>query len=240
MLSKMQNNSPTLRDAVFSLKEGRFVLIHDFNTRENETDMVVAAQHITPDHIRMMRRDAGGLICVAIRFDIANNLGLPYMLEVLEIASKNYPNLSELVNSQASYGKSAFSISINHRDTFTGITDRDRALTIKEIAKLCDLAIKNFDDVQHRFASNFRAPGHVQLLIASDGLISKRVGHTELSVYLAQLAGLIPVTVICEMLDNETHKSLPSLSAKNYAKIHNMPFVEGYDIVNYYKDQMRD
>ncbi|MGQ9468967.1 MAG: 3,4-dihydroxy-2-butanone-4-phosphate synthase [Nitrososphaerales archaeon] len=240
MLSKTQNQPHILRDAIFNLKQGKFVLIHDFNTRENETDMVLAAQHITPDHIRIMRKDAGGLICVAIRFDIASKLGLPYMREVLEFASKKHPNLSELVNSQASYGKSAFSISVNHRDTFTGITDMDRALTIKEIAKLCDLTIKNFDDVEHRFASNFRAPGHVQLLIASDGLISKRVGHTELSVYLAQLAGLIPLTVICEMLDDETHRSLPSLSAKNYAKAHNIPFVEGHDIVNYYKDQKRD
>ena len=236
MLSKMQNNSSTLRDAIFNLKQGRFVLIHDFDTRENETDMVVAAQSITPNHIRIMRKDAGGLICVAMRFDIANSLGLPYMQQVLEFASKKYPNLSELINSQASYGKSAFSISVNHRNTFTGITDMDRALTIKEIAKVCDLAMKNFDDARYRFASNFRAPGHVQLLIASDGLISKRVGHTELSVYLAQLARLIPVTVICEMLDDKTHKSLPSLSAKDYAKTHGIPFVEGRDIVSSYKD----
>jgi 3,4-dihydroxy 2-butanone 4-phosphate synthase len=187
-----------------------------------------------------MRKDAGGLICVAISFDIANRLGLPYMLEVLEFASKNYPSLSELINSQPSYGKPAFSISVNHRNTFTGITDIDRALTIKELAKLCDLAVKNFDDIQHRFASNFRAPGHVQLLIASDGLISKRAGHTELSVYLAQLAGLTPVTVICEMLDDETHKSLPSQSAKNYAKMYAIPFVEGLEIITHYRHQMGD
>lgn len=236
MLSRMQNNS-ILRDAIFNLKQGRFVLMHDFDTRENETDMVVAAQSITPDHIRIMRKDAGGLICVAMRFDIANSLGLPYMLEVLESASEKFPNLSELINSQASYGKSAFSISVNHRETFTGITDMDRALTIKEMAKLCDLAMKNSDDVRHRFASNFRAPGHVQLLIASDGLISNRVGHTELSVYLAQSAGLVPVTVICEMLDDKTHKSLPSRSARNYSKTRNIPFVEGRDIVNSYKDK---
>jgi 3,4-dihydroxy 2-butanone 4-phosphate synthase len=232
----MNNQFSRLDDAILNLRQGRFVLIHDFSDRENETDMVIAAQHITPDHIRTMRKDAGGLICVAIRFDIANKLGLPYMLEILEIASKSYPSLSELIKSQASYGKSAFSISVNHRDTFTGITDIDRALTIKELAKLCDLALKNFDDVQYKFASNFRAPGHVQLLIASDGLISKRVGHTELSVYLAQLAGLIPVTVICEMLDDKTHKSLPSLSAKIYAKMHDIPFVEGNEIVSYYRN----
>lgn len=238
MLSKMNDRYSTLIDAILNLRQGRFVLIHDFSDRENETDMVIAAQHVTPDHIKIMRKDAGGLICVAIRYDIANKLGLPYMLEILESASKNYHNLSELISSQAHYGKSSFSISVNHRDTFTGITDMDRTLTIKELAKLCDLALKNFDDVQYRFASNFRAPGHVQLLIASDGLISKRTGHTELSVYLAQLAGLTPVTVICEMLDDENHKSLSSLSAKNYAKMHNIPFVEGYEIVRCYKDGM--
>ncbi|NWG09005.1 MAG: 3,4-dihydroxy-2-butanone-4-phosphate synthase [Nitrososphaerales archaeon] len=231
--------STILSDAVLSLRQGRFVLIHDFDRRENETDMVIVAQHVTPDHVRAMRKDAGGLICVAIRFDIADKLGLPYMPDILKLASKEYPNLSELINSQASYGRSAFSISVNHRETFTGITDIDRATTIREIAKLCNLAMKGLDGVKDRFAKSFRSPGHVQLLIASEGLISERNGHTELSVYLAQLAGLIPVTVICEMLDDETHKSLLTPSAKEYAKKHHMPFVDGHDIESYFRAHMK-
>lgn len=239
MLPKIYSRSSTIKDAISTLKQGKIVLMHDSDYRENETDMVIAAQHATPDHIKTMRRDAGGLICVAMRFDTARKLGLPYMSGVLQIASEKYPNLLELINSQASYGRSAFSISVNHRRTFTGITDLDRALTIKKIARLCNLAIQGLDDVKYRFASNFRAPGHVQLLIASDGLISKRVGHTELSVYLAQLAGLTPVTVICEMLDDRTHRSLPPQSAQDYAKIHGIPFIEGYEIASYYRAQMR-
>jgi len=235
MLRKLCNQSSPLKDAILTLKQGKIVLIHDSNDRENETDMVIAAQHITPDHIKTMRKDAGGLICVAIRFDIASRLGLPYMSEILQITSKKYPNLLELINSQAIYGRSAFSLSVNHRKTFTGITDFDRALTIKKIARLCNLAIQGFDDVEYEFATNFRAPGHIQLLIASDGLISERIGHTELSVYLAQLAGLTPVTVICEMLDDKTHRSLLTQSAQDYAKIHGKPFIEGYEIVSHYE-----
>ncbi|MEM3438006.1 MAG: 3,4-dihydroxy-2-butanone-4-phosphate synthase, partial [Nitrososphaerales archaeon] len=104
----MNHQYSTLMDAILNLRQGRFVLIHDFSNRENETDMVIAAQYVTPDHIKIMRKDAGGLICVAIRYDIANKLGLPYMLDILDFASKNYSNLSELIKSQASYGKSAF------------------------------------------------------------------------------------------------------------------------------------
>ncbi|MCP8311202.1 MAG: 3,4-dihydroxy-2-butanone-4-phosphate synthase [Candidatus Methylarchaceae archaeon HK02M1] len=239
MLPKIYSRSSTIKDAISTLKQGKIVLMHDMDDRENETDMVIAAQNVTPDHIRRMRKDAGGLICVAMRFDTARKLGLPYMSDVLQIAGEKYPHLLELINSQASYGRSTFSISVNHRRTFTGITDLDRALTIKKIARLCDFAIQGLDDVEYRFASNFRAPGHVQLLIASDGLISNRVGHTELSVYLAQLAGLTPVTVICEMLDDRSHRSLPPKSAQDYAKIHGIPFIEGYEVASYYKIQMR-
>jgi len=238
MLPKLYGSSSTLKDAIIALKKGKIVLIHDSDNREDETDMVIVAQHVTPDCIRTMRKVAGGLICVAIIFDIASKLGLPYMYEILQLASEKYPNLLELVNSQASYGRSAFSISVNHRRTFTGINDFDRAFTIKEIARLCNIAIQEYDNVEYQFVSNFRAPGHVQLLIASNGLISKRVGHTELSVYLAQLADLTPVTVICEMLDDKTHRSLSTQSAQDYAKIHDIPFIEGYEIESYYRAQV--
>ena len=89
-----------------------------------------------------------------------------------------------------------FSLSVNHYRAYTGITDKDRALTINEMAN-----IFNVENKQKKFASSFKTPGHVPLLIASKGMLAARQGHTEMSVYLAQIAGLTPVTAICEMME---------------------------------------
>ena len=116
----------------------------------------------------------------------------------------------------APYGdRPSFSISINHKKTYTGITDRDRAFTISEMAQL----YKNEDnDKKILFNSNFKTPGHVPLLIASEGLLSNRLGHTEMSIYLMKLAGLSPVTAICEMIDSETYAALSVKKQKNMQK----------------------
>ena len=110
-----------------------------------------------------------------------------------------------------------FSISVNHKRTYTGITDSDRALTIKEMANLY-----NSDNPKKQFTSSFKTPGHVPLLLASDGLLSSRKGHTEMSVYLAKLAKLHPVSAICEMMDAETYAALSVEKAKSMQK--RMPF----------------
>jgi 3,4-dihydroxy 2-butanone 4-phosphate synthase len=223
----------SLEDAIVAFSAGKFVLIHDDKGRENEVDMVIAAESVTPEHVGIMRRHAGGLICTAITNEVALKLGLMYMHDILEHMSTTAPMLSKIASSKAPYGdRPAFSISVNHRDTYTGITDYDRALTINKIADVC----KNINsDGPERFSNSFRAPGHVPILIASKGLLDDRIGHTELCVYLAQVSGLIHSVVMCEMLDLNTHRALTIDEAKKYAKENNILILEGSQLTNYAK-----
>ena len=223
----------SLEEAISSLKRGDFVLLHDGNTRENEVDMVVAADFITPEHISRMRRDAGGLICMSVNNSFAKNLGLRYMHEILSSSQDVDPASRAMIIGKAPYGdRPSFSISINHKNTYTGVTDRDRALTTSEMAKLYRSADPSKKEA---FNSSFRVPGHVPVLIASEGLLSSRLGHTEMSVYLATLAGLSPVTVICEMLDSETYGALSAEKAKMYARQNAIPYFDGSKLVEYAK-----
>ena len=154
----------SLESALESLKRGEFVLLFDSAGRENEIDMVVAAEFVTPEHIARMRQHAGGLLCMAIDHNFASSLELKYMHEIL---SESSISNKDMIMGLAPYGDHpTFSLSVNHYQTYTGITDNDRALTIKEMANIYNLKIK-----QKKFASSFKTPGHVPLLIASKGLL---------------------------------------------------------------------
>lgn len=223
----------SLEEALNSLKKGEFVLLHDGNTRENEVDMVVAADFIKPEHIARMRKDAGGLICLSVNHAFANNLGLRYMHDILSSSQGIDQESKKMIIGKAPYGdRPSFSISINHKNTFTGVTDRDRALTMSEMASLYKGSSADKKDI---FNSSFRTPGHVPVLIASEGLLASRLGHTEMSVYLATLAGLSPITAICEMLDSETYEALSADKAKRYAMQNAIPYFDGSALVEYAK-----
>jgi len=217
--------------AIEALKRGKIILVYDSDDREGETDMVVASQFITPEHIRTMRKDAGGLICTAIHPDICNKLGIPFMVDILEFASQKFKVLKELYPHDIPYDeKSSFSITINHRKTFTGITDKDRAFTIKKLAEL--VKEERFND----FGKEFRSPGHVTLLRAAEGLVKNRQGHTEMTVALAEMAGLIPITTICEMMGDDG-EAMSKSETKRYAERHNLVYLSGEEIINYYLEK---
>lgn len=218
----------TVTDAVAALKAGNFVLVHDDKGREDEVDMVIPAEHIQPSHVATMRADAGGLLCLAISHDIAAKLGLGYMHDMISSMGKLNPIFSKLTRGKTPYGdRPSFSISINHRDTFTGITDADRALTISRMAHVA----RNIDSGGvEEFANDFFAPGHVPLLIASKNLLRDRKGHTELCVYLMQLAGLTPAVAICEMMDSSTHRALSVEKATSYAKKFSIPIIDSEEL----------
>ncbi|MDH2907245.1 MAG: 3,4-dihydroxy-2-butanone-4-phosphate synthase [Candidatus Nitrosotalea sp.] len=224
----------SLDEALSSLRRGDFILLHDDGKRENEVDMVVAAEFVTPEHIARMRMDAGGLICMSINHALASNLGLDYMHEIL-FNSQNFDvDLKKMIIGTAPYGdRPSFSISINHKNTFTGITDKERAFTISQMAELYKNENANKKDI---FNSNFKTPGHVPLLIASEGLLSNRLGHTEMSIYLMKLAGLSQVTAICEMLDSQTYTALSTEKAKKYAKDNVIPYFDGTELVKLAKE----
>ena len=221
-----------IEQAIGALKRGNFVLIHDDTRRENEVDMVIAAEHIKPRDIAIMRNKAGGLICLAISHKITDKLGLMYMSDILRSSARPNTILSKIVVDKTPYGdRPSFSLSINHIDTFTGITDVDRALTISKMADVC----RKIDSGGiEEFANSFRVPGHVPLLIASNNLLEERTGHTELSIYLMQIARLVPAVVICEMLDSTTHRSLSINKARNYANKFGTVLVESNQLIRSY------
>ena len=217
----------SLESGIQSLKRGEFVLLFDSAGRENEIDMVAAGEFVTPEHVARMRQHAGGLLCISIDNEFANELDLHYMHDILSESSTN----KEMIMGLAPYGdRPTFSIYVNHYQTYTGITDKDRALTIQEMAK-----IHNLDNKKKKFVSSFKTPGHVPLLIASKGLLETRQGHTEMSIYLAKLAGLTPVTAICEMMDAETYTALSIEKAEKYAKQNGIPLIDGKELLEYSK-----
>ena len=221
--------------ALEDLKRGKFILVYDADGREEETDFFIAAEFVKPSSIQTMRRDGGGLIFMAIDYDIAKKLGMPYLADIIYKCSYKWHVFKELIPNDIPYDtKSSFSLPLNHRKTFTGISDSDRALTISKFAELAR-KIKKMDDLhaQALFGKEFRSPGHVATCIASKGLLNERQGHTELAVALSKMAEITPVMAGCEMLGYE--KSLPKEEAKKYAKENNIIFLEGKEIIEAWK-----
>ncbi len=229
--------------AISELAKGNFILVYDVDGREEEVDLVCLATKCTPRHIFQLRHDAGGLICIAMHNKIAETLGLPFMSELYSKSTINYAIFNLIApDINAPYGdKPSFSITINHVDTYTGITDKDRSLTIREFGLLGNQILKNEkknSDFREIFGKYFRTPGHTHLLIAHQNLINSRKGHTELTVSLAQIGRLSPITVLCEMLDNETGNALSIDKAEKYSKKNNLVMIEGKEIIETFQDTL--
>lgn len=222
--------------ALTDLQHGKFVLVYDSENREGETDFVMASQFVTAESIKRMRQDGGGLIFLMTSMEIADRLQLPFLADMYEHISDRYPVLNDLAPNDIPYDtKSSFSLYINHRETFTGITDKDRSLTMQRFADI----IKKTDNIDSKsavreFGKEFRSPGHVPLCVASEDLLNKRRGHTELVVALLQMAELIPAGSGCEILGNNG-RALSKLDAKNYANKNNFIFLEGKEIIQAWK-----
>lgn len=224
-----------IEDAIEEIRKGNFVLVYDADGREEETDFFISAEHVNAESIYKMRKDGGGLIFIMISYDTGIKLGLPYLSDVIYKCSNRWPVFKELIPNDIPYDtKSSFSLTINHRKTFTGIRDNDRALTISEFGKL----VKEIDEMdnfkaQRIFGERFRSPGHVPICIASKGLLNSRNGHTELGIALAEMAEIIPVMAGCEMLD--FGESLKKKDAIKYAEKNGYLFLEGKEIIEEWK-----
>jgi 3,4-dihydroxy 2-butanone 4-phosphate synthase len=212
----MANN---LTNALDALRNGKIIAVYDSDEREGEADLIFHAKFATPDKIEIMRKDAGGLICLAVSGEIAERLGLEFYSDVFSRAKSK---LASMDCKKTAYGdKPAFSIPINHKEIYTGITDNDRSLTIRKFAELVDRK-----DSGATFQTNFYTPGHVFLLIGRG--IEKRRGHTELSLELAKRAGITGTMVLCEMLGKG--RALPKEEVQKYCKKNGIEFLEGRDI----------
>jgi 3,4-dihydroxy 2-butanone 4-phosphate synthase len=229
--------SAAVLNALDSLRKGRFVLVYDADGREEETDMIMASEHVTSDAIRTMRKDGGGLICTTADSHIQDALGLPFLAEVFKDMGEKFPVMHELIPNDIPYDvKSAFGITINHRSTFTGITDNDRAQTIGRFSKLAEEAVSKGDGWGIKeFGKGFRAPGHVHLLNASRKILETRFGHTELSTALVIMAGLVHSATVCEMMGDDGN-ALPKSQAMEYAERNGLDFLEGADVISAWKE----
>lgn len=172
-----------VEQALEDLKQGKAVIVVDDEDRENEGDFIALAEHATPEIINLMATEGRGLICVPVTEGLAKKLKVGLMTD---------ENTDE-------YG-TAFTISVDHKDTTTGISAFERSHTI--------LSLIN-EDAQ---PSDFKRPGHVFPLIAKDGGVLERSGHTEAAVDLAKLAGSAPAGVICEIMNADgTMARVPDL-----------------------------
>lgn len=216
-------------EAIEHLRKGEPVLVFDSVQREREIDMVFYAGLIDYRKIYKLRRDAGGLICYVTSYIVAERLGLRFLSDVLSVIPLYKPLISKVL----SYGdKPAFSLWVNSIHVRTGISDKDRASTISKLHDVVSLVWKNkVDDARRIFYEEFMAPGHVPILI-SRGL-SKRRGHTELTVALSVLAGLEPSIVLAEMLSLGESMSLSE--AEKYAEKEGLVLISGDEIIREFK-----
>ncbi len=192
--------------ALADLKAGRSIVVVDDESRENEGDLICAAQFATPDTINFMAVYARGLICLAMTGDRLDELDLPLM-----------------VSSNTDSNQTAFTVSIDaapHLGVTTGISAEDRARTIQVAINPATKAM------------DLRRPGHIFPIRAREGGVLKRAGHTEAAVDLAKIAGLYPAGVICEIQNPDGSMArLPQLF--EYAKHHNLKIISIADLISY-------
>jgi len=203
-LESRPNPFDSIEAAIADIRAGKMVVVLDDEDRENEGDLVMAAQMVTPEAINFMRKHAGGLICVPMVGARLDELHIPQM-----------------VRDNTAVHETAFTVSVEARGmTTTGISAHDRAATIK---RLLDPEAK---------AADFLRPGHTFPLRAREGGVLVRAGQTEASIDLARLAGLYPAGVICEiMADDGTMERLDGL--RSYADRHALKLITVKDLIAY-------
>ncbi len=200
----------TIQEAVEDLKQGKMIILVDDANRENEGDITIAAEKITPETINFMLTHARGIICLAINAERAEELDL-------------YP----MVSNNTSNFQTPFTVSIDARNGITtGVSSKDRAATV----------LTAIDD--KTTANDLVRPGHVFPLKAQRGGVLVRTGHTEGAVDLTRIAGLKPAAVICEIMTEDGNMAkLPDL--KKFAEKHNLKICTIADIIKFRHEQER-
>ena len=196
----------TVEQAIEEIKKGRMIVVADDEDRENEGDLICAAQQVTAETVNFMIKRAGGLICLAITGNRADQLALP------QVSRENTDE-----------HRTAFTVSIDASPRFgvtTGISAHDRAKTIQVAVDPATMP------------TELRRPGHVFPLRARDGGVLQRVGHTEAAVDLARLAGLYPAGVICEIL-TEDGSSMRRDELLKFSQEHGLTFITVAQLVAY-------
>jgi len=192
-----------VQEAIEEIKKGNMVIMVDDEDRENEGDLVYAATFSTPEKVNFLASEAKGLICVALEKEAAKKL-----------------ELNPMVPQNTSSYETAFTVSVDAKGAATGISAGERDMTIKLLADM------------HTKADDLVRPGHIFPLIAKDGGVLNRIGHTEGSVDLCKMAGVAPVGVICEIMKADgTMARRDDLDI--FAKKHNLKIVQIADLIEY-------
>ncbi|QLG42831.1 bifunctional 3,4-dihydroxy-2-butanone-4-phosphate synthase/GTP cyclohydrolase II [Paenibacillus sp. E222] len=193
----------SIEEAIYDLMQGKPVIVVDDEDRENEGDFIALAEKATPEVINFMITEGRGLVCVPITQQRADEL-----------------NLKPMVQQNTDFHGTAFTVSVDHKDTTTGISAHERSITVKG---LIDPEAKSGD---------FRKPGHMFPLIAKDGGVLRRAGHTEAAVDLAIMCGSYPAGVICEVIKEDgTMARLPDL--QEIARKHDLKLISIQDMIRY-------
>lgn len=193
----------TIEEAIEDIKNGKMIVVVDDEDRENEGDLLMAAEMVTPGAINFMAKYGRGLICMPIVEERLREL-----------------NINPMVDKNTDPHETAFMVSVDAVETTTGISAYERSLTIKK-----------FLDPKAT-SSDFNRPGHIFPLQAKSGGVLKRIGHTEAAVDLACLSGLYPAGVICEIMnENGTMARVPELM--EYCKEHNLKIIKIADLVSF-------
>lgn len=198
-------NYEAVEQAERDLKKGMLVLVVDDEDRENEGDLICAAQFATTENVNFMASKAKGLICMPMSRELAQKLCL-----------------SPMVEDNTDNHETAFTVSIDHKDTTTGISAEERGVT----ARMC------VDD--HALASDFRRPGHMFPLIAREKGVLERNGHTEATVDLMKLAGLKECGLCCEIMGDDG-RMMRSEDLRIFAAKHGLTYVTIKEIQEYRK-----
>lgn len=196
-------NFSTIPDALSAIKDGEMIIVVDEPDRENEGDLIMAAEKVTAESINFMAKYGRGLIC------------LPTCTERLAELQ-----LSPMVMDNTAQMQTAFTVTIDAKEVTTGISAQERAYTIRKFVE------------EDAVPSDFVRPGHIFPLEAQPGGVLRRAGHTEATVDLARLAGLYPAGVLCEVLnDDGTMARVPELI--KFAQIHNLKIITISDLIAY-------
>ena len=197
----------TIEEAISDIKDGKIIIVVDNPDRENEGDLLMAAEKVTGEAINFMAKYGRGLICMPVEEERLNELKIGPMVE------NNTDN-----------HETAFTVAIDHASTTTGISAFERAITIQKV----------LDD--NTKPEDFRRPGHVFPLVAKKNGVLERNGHTEAAVDLPKLAGLKGAGVICEIMkDDGTMARTPDLV--EFAKVHNLKIITIEELIKYRKEK---
>ena len=200
----------SIPELIEDIRQGKIVILVDDENRENEGDLILAADHCTPAAINFMIKEARGLVCLSLTGNQVDRLGLPLMIKE---ESNHSPN------------KTAFTVSIEASfGVTTGISATDRSHTIQVASR------------PEAKPADVHVPGHIFPLRAQDGGVLVRPGHTEGSVDLARLAGLNPAAVICEVIRDDGEMSrVPDLMV--FAKKHGLKIGTIVDLISYLNEK---